>query len=50
MYHLRNEFDDTTCLLDLLLGESGDESGLDNEWLVESAFTKLYPWSACGLM
>jgi len=39
--HLCDELDDTPSLLDLLLGELGNESGLDDEWSVETAFTEL---------
>jgi len=38
---LCNELDNTSSLLDLLLGELGNESGLDDEWSVETAFTEL---------
>ncbi len=39
--HLSDELDDTTGLLDLLLSESRDESGLDDERCVDSAFSEL---------
>jgi len=38
---LSDEFDNTTGLLDLLLSGARDESGLDDEGGVDSAFTKL---------
>jgi len=39
--HLRNDLHDTAGLLDLLLCESGDESGLDDEGLLwESALSE----------
>lgn len=43
---LCNELDDTTSLLDLLLSEPGDESGLDDEWSVNSALAQLDEVSA----
>lgn len=39
--YLCDELDDTTSLLDLLLGERRDESGLDDEWSVDSALAQL---------
>jgi hypothetical protein len=38
---LGDNLDDTTSLLDLLLGQLGDESGLDDERLVDSALSEL---------
>ena len=38
---LGDDLDDTTGLLDLLLGQLGDESGLDDERLVDSALSEL---------
>jgi hypothetical protein len=38
---LCNELDDTSSLLDLLLSEPGNESGLDDEWSVETSLTEL---------
>ena len=37
---LGDNLDDTTSLLDLLLGQLGDESGLDDERLVDSALSE----------
>lgn len=39
--YLCDELDDTTSLLDLLLSEPGNESGLDDEWSVDSALAQL---------
>jgi len=41
---LGDDLDDTTGLLDLLLGQLGDESGLDDERLVDSALAELGTW------
>jgi hypothetical protein len=38
---LGDNLDDTTSLLDLLLGQLGNESGLDDERLVDSALSEL---------
>ena len=51
---LSDEFDNTTSLLDLLLGGAGDVSGLDDERGVDSALTELdvsecSPITASGL-
>jgi hypothetical protein len=38
---LGDDLDDSTGLLDLLLGQLGDESGLDDERLADSALAEL---------
>lgn len=39
--YLSDELDDTASLLDLLLGVFRDETGLDDEWFVDTAFAQL---------
>ena len=41
---LGDNLDDSTGFLDLLLGQLGDESGLDDERLVDSALAELEMW------
>ena len=41
---LGDDLDDSTGFLDLLLGQLGDESGLDDERLVDSALAELETW------
>jgi hypothetical protein len=41
VFRLGDNLDDTTGLLDFLLGQLGDESGLDDERLVDSALSEL---------
>lgn len=42
---LGDDLDDSTGLLDLLLGQLGDESSLDDERLVDSALAELGTWN-----